>query len=46
MILLKNKHNQCINIFLNRFATAEKAIGAEGFKAVWTEITEGTKLCG
>ncbi|GIY62302.1 cubilin [Caerostris extrusa] len=22
------------------FATAEKAIGAEGFKAVWTEITE------
>lgn len=23
------------------FATAAKAIGAEGFKAVWTEIVEG-----
>lgn len=30
----------------NRFATAEKAIGAEGFKAVWTEITEGMKSYG
>jgi hypothetical protein len=26
---------------ISRFFTADKAVGAKGFKAIWTEIKEG-----
>jgi hypothetical protein len=28
-------------IFLCRFISADKAVGAQGFRAVWTEVSEG-----